>query len=99
MDINDISADSRVRLAAFARIHKGHGIDIENIIHGAENEKALMVTMMQKHEKLERGESFADEMGILRKTPIRKLRIQMDEPTVPDRVVRWRTDERKNVIE
>lgn len=90
MDIKDVSADARVRLAAFVRIHKGHGIDIGNIIHEAKNEKALMIVMMQKHEELETGVSFAGEKMTLRKVSIRKLRSRAEDPTVPQRLVRWR---------
>jgi CTP-dependent riboflavin kinase len=90
MDFKDVSADARVRLAAFVRIHKGHRIDIGNMVHEAKNEKALMVAMMQKHEELEKEVSFTGEIITLRKASIRKLRNRIEDPTVPRRVIRWR---------
>ncbi len=90
MDFKDVSADARVRLAAFVRIHKGHRIEIENMIHEAKNEKALMMAMMQKHEELEKEVSFTGEIITMRKASIRKLRNRVEDPTVPERVVRWR---------
>jgi CTP-dependent riboflavin kinase len=90
MDFKDVSADARVRLAAFVRIHKGHRIDIGNMVHEAKNEKALMVAMMQKHEELEKEVSFKGEIITLRKASIRKLRNRIEDPTVPRRVIRWR---------
>lgn len=92
MDFKDVSADARVRLAAFVRIHKGHRIDIGNMVHEAKNEKALMVAMMQKHEELEKEVSFTGEIITLRKASIRKLRNRIEDPTVPRRVIRWRYD-------
>ena len=90
MDFKDVSADARVRLAAFVRIHKGHRIEIENMIHEAKNEKALMMAMMQKHEELEKEVSFTGEIITMRKASIRKLRNRVEDPTVPERVVRRR---------
>jgi len=88
MDFNDVSADARVRLAAFVRIHKGHRIDIENMIHDAKNERVLMMAMMQKHEELEKEVSFKGKIITLRRASIRKLRDRIEEPTMPERVVR-----------
>lgn len=90
MDFKDVSADARVRLAAFVRIHKGHRMDIGNMVHEAKNEKALMIAMMQKHEELEKEVSFTGEIITLRKASIRKLRNRIEDPTVPGRVIRWR---------
>ncbi|WP_370574384.1 hypothetical protein [Methanomethylovorans sp.] len=81
MDIKNVSANSRVRLAAFARIHKGHGIDIEKILHESKDEKTLMIAMMQKHEELEAGVSFAGDIITLRKGSCRKMRVQTEDPT------------------